>query len=216
MEKFNETENIDSVEELIANLAKTNCCRSILENLDVEGWIHSYITNFGCGYIPEESKEYILYSLTYILNELKRLPKEKMNKYLDDPDYLLEDVISISKEEKDWNFDKYSALAFCSQIVVDYVFEIEDDLSLIEYDDTIKYNDLYVDPNNESSALKQIIKNYSHKVFDEIYDPIWILYFDELMDKHDDDEGEVYMQHNISELKYLVRHRIILPECYKL
>jgi len=62
--------------------------------------------------------------------------------------------------------------------------------------------------------LRRIIRNYPHDAIYDADDPVWWLFFDQLLDLHDDNENMLYREHDIKELEYLVRQRIILPNCY--
>lgn len=181
--------------------SQTECCRNLLENICVENWIHQYISYVGCNqYVSEENKEYIVYSLAHILNELKPFSEDKMIQYLSNPDTMLKEVIQVG-EERNWVLDKHSALGLCSNIVADYVFKSEK---------------IHINQESEEPALKQIIRNYPDEVLNEIYDPVWERYFDQLLDEYDGDEDAVRCHHDVAGLKYLVCSRKLLPNGYEL
>lgn len=181
-------------------LSRTRCCRGLFDRVCIENWIHDYISYSGeyC-FIGRESKAYILYTIIYVLNELKPLQHDKMETYLNCLDTVLDDVIQIASEEKNVVLDKFSALGLCSKIIVDY--ECEELEPISDCDET------------EDCALRQIIRNYKDLFF-WLFDPVWEWTFDILMDLNDDNENEVYQKYDINQLQQAVRERQLLPACY--
>ena len=207
--------NYDTPEEMLDVLSKTDCCRKFFEyNPQFQWWIHDYISKNMDDLSGIDEKCYILYSLAFVLNELKPIPRKKFEAYLIEPDLLIKKVISVAKEEKNWKLDEYSALALCSKIIVDYAFEI------LEYNIENEIEKVRNDTNTSLkkggniSSLRRIIRNYPHDAINYTFDPVWWLFFDQLLDLHDDNENMLYREHDIKELEYLVRQRIILPDCY--
>ena len=207
--------NYDTPEDMLYILSKTDCCRNFFKhNPHFECWIDRYTSYEGGGYAGTEAKHYILYCLIFVLNELQPMSRKKFERYLFKPDLLIKEVISVSKEEKNWNLDKHYALALCAKILLDYACEeleynIENEIEKVRNDTntTLKKGD-------KISALRRIIRNYPHDAIYDADDHVWCLFFDQLLDLHDDNENMLYREHDIKELEYLVRQRIILPDCY--
>ena len=71
-----------SPEKLAQDLSASTACRTILQNLNFQSWIHDYISYLIPGAeIAKKNKECILFSLLYIINELTPLDEEKFNQW---------------------------------------------------------------------------------------------------------------------------------------
>lgn len=204
--------------DLVKKLNRAKNCREVLQYHHVDSWIYDYMSYLGrCTSAGLEAMDYILYSLIFILDELKLAPFEERVKYVNDKDVLLEDVISIASQEHSWNLDKISALGLCAKIVEDYTFEIickkgednADNKTVAE-----KGSLIYVDDEEDDSALIQIIRNYSPESINKTCDVMWEWFIDDLMVKHDENENILYDIYDMRDLERKVRKREIVPKCY--
>lgn len=143
----------------------------------------------------EEAKKSIVYTLVFILNELKNMTNEKLLQYILEPDVMLEEVIAFG-EKRGWTLDKHSAIGLCAYIAEDYIF------------DTGK---LHYTSAKGKSALEQIIAGYPDKVITDIYDPAWEVYYNNLIYEHFEDKDAIYAYHNIDALQRAVRLRECMP-----
>lgn len=221
--------------EMAKKLNKVKNCKEFLEYQHVDYWIHDYISGSGCStYDGINAMMYIMYALIFILDEIKALSFIKKKNYLSNIDSLLTEVTLIAKEEKGWRLDRHALVSLCSKIVEDYVYgkinveskEIKFDCSLDEENPIIvkrvenntdrnkRDYILFVYPQLEESALRQIIRNYPDTALEETYDAVWEWFFDYLMGIHDDDEDLLDELYDMRELEAQVRNREILPGVY--
>ena len=77
-------------------------------------------------------------------------------------------------------------------------------------------NIIYVNKNDHTSSLRQIIRNYPSTAINKTVDCLWEWYIDQLMIKHDEDEDLVEELYDLKDLEARVRRREILPECYNI
>lgn len=222
--------------EMAEVLAKVENCREFLQYQQVDGWIHEYITYTHLDiYTSIKYREYILCALIFVLDELNPLPTKQKEQYLKRLFGLLIDVKDIAEEEKKWTLDIYAAVALCGQILIDYVdgkikrdsrevFSMDYDI-YAENDIVVKLDVdnpgeditdsvIYINPESDISALRQIIRNYSDDVIYEMPDPVFEWFFEELLDEFDGDEYEMYETHDMKELERKVRNRELLPKRY--
>jgi len=186
-----------SPEKLAQDLSESTTCRGILEILNFQSWIHDYISYLiPASEISENNKKCILFSLLYIINELKPLDEEKFNEWENNPDVIFETVITIG-EQKGWVLDKHSALALCSKIVSDYVFH---DIQGIDTD-------------SNENALEQIISSYPHSAINDIYDPIWEITYSDILDEYECVD-EIDLPFDLNDIKQLVNKRVLVPKYY--
>ena len=189
----------NSPELVVEKLAKATCCRGVIEPFAAENWLDQYIWRVGCNQdMAEEAKECIIYALMFILSELKSIPKEEMSSYILNPDKMLEEVISFG-ENRGWTLDKHSAVGLCAYIIDDYIYDT---------------GELLCDSGANDSALEQIIKNYPENVITDICDPVWEIYYDDLIFQHCEDEDAVYQYHDVHELERAVKLRKCIPSNY--
>ena len=209
---------LDTPLKLLEILKRLNNCRKFLQYQNIEDWIYMFMSYLGCyTVIGSGYKERILYALIFVLRDLHGPFFTPMLDYIENPDALLEKVISVAEEEKGWKLDKISALGLCSKIIVDYTFEEINQKGQEEYlTSTDEQNIIYVDKNDHTSPLRQIIRGYPSTAIDETVDCIWEWYIDQLLLKHDEDEDLVEELYDLKDLEARVRRREILPECYNI
>jgi len=132
-------------------------------------------------------KTCILYALIYVLKDLKQMEPEEEYNYLSDIDNLLHEVKCISWEERKWNLDNDGAIKLCAGIIEKYVeggWALESDKDILGY--LLEYiesnneellqvmnretnlNQSRIDPNSKMSILRQIIRKYPDKRFNEM------------------------------------------------
>lgn len=188
---------IASPEKLAQDLSASMSCRTVLQNLNFQSWIHDYISYLiPDSEIAKKNKECILYSFLYIINELTPIDEEKFNQWKNNPNAILEEVIALGTE-KDWVLDKHSALALCSKIIIDY---------------TLNYIQT-VDKDSNIDVLRQIISNYPQSAINDIYDPIWEIIYYDILDKYDCvDDNDLPI--NLNNIEELVNKRILVPNYY--
>ena len=186
----------DSPSEMLEVLQEIDCCKNALTKKFVNCCMELYSS---CceddEREKEEAKEYIIYALVCILNELRTIPEYEVDKYIYEPDELLNDVIDFA-EFRGWSIDRELALGLCEHIIVCY---LSDGLS-----------DVYEDYVN-GPALEQIIDNLPEDILEKISDPVWERVMDKLLSKYDGDELEAFVNNDILRLQRLVRARQILP-----
>ncbi len=211
--KFNK--KWESVDEAIYRLSRTNNCRECISNQLFECWLDIYASHSGdYTYTGRENKEYLIFSIIHILNELKPIPANRMQDYYSNINVFLQEVIDITREEKSWELDKHLALSLCSVIVEDYIFEkikteLEDKTNTGEDKECI-----FVNANKADSALKQIILSYTDDVYENMYDPVWLWYYDDIMLLHNEDEDLLYEIYDMDSLEKKVKKRELLPDFY--
>ena len=187
---------IETPNGMVEMLIDATCCRDVLGEYFADYWLDQYIWRVGCDQeMAEKAKEFLVYALTFILNELKSLTKEEIVAYIYSPDKLLEELISCG-EKRAWTLDKHSAVGLCAYIIEDYIFDTG----------KLQYNS-----NASESALEQIVVNYPDKVFTDICDPAWEKYYDNLLYEHREDEDAVCVCHNLQALEKAVRMRECMP-----
>jgi hypothetical protein len=94
--------------------------------------------------------------------------------------------------------------------------QLDSDAIIVNQTDHYAYEELEpisADTETNSSALRQIIRNYKDLFF-WLFDPVWEWTFDILMDLNDDNENEVYQKYDINQLQQAVRERQLLPACF--
>ncbi len=183
--------------DMIDVLREAKCCRDVLGKIYTENWLDQYISYIGCNReMADEAKKYIVYALVHILRELKYFSGEVKEKYIANPDELLDEVMFFG-EKRGWTLDKHSALGLCSYIIEDYVSNGRECLQ-----------------ETSAGALCQIISDYRDDVINDICDPVWERYYDNLIFEHGEDEDDVCKYHDIEGLEKLVRSRECIPADY--
>lgn len=87
----------DSPSEMFEGLQETDCCKKILTERFVKYSMKQYVSYYeGEDREKEEAKEYIIYALACILNELRPIPEDELDEYYYEPDELLNDVIEFA------------------------------------------------------------------------------------------------------------------------
>lgn len=209
---------LDTPLKLLEILGSLNDCRKFLQYQNVEDWITMFMSHLGCySDTGREYKERILYSLIFILRDLHVSFCATILDYIENPEVLLEKVISIAEEEQGWKLDKILGLGLCAKIVEDYTYGKigPKDQEKASLESSGKENIIYVDEKEETSPLRQIIKGYPCNAFSRIFDSAWVWYFDELMIRHDNNEEFVEEFYDLKDLENRVRRREILPKYYK-
>ena len=186
----------DSPSEMFEELQEIDCCKNALTKNFVNCCMKLYSS---CcedeEREKEEAKEYIIYALVFILNELRTIPEYEMDKYIYEPDELLNDVIDFA-EFRGWSIDRELALGLCEHIIICYLSDGLPDV----YEDYVK-----------GPALEQIIDKLSEDTLEKISDPVWESVMDKLLSEYDGDEYAVYENNDIPRLQNLVKCRQILP-----
>lgn len=186
----------NSPDEMFEELRKADCCQDSLSKLFIEYCFDRYISYAGCNEsVAEEAKEFIVYACACIMNELRQIPEDEMEKYYYEPDSLLEDIVEFGKF-RGWEIDKHLALGLSVYIIEAY---LTDNLPEVCED--------YI----EGPALEQIVAQMSDEVIDRIDDPVWERFLDKLLDEYDGDEDAVFDENDVARLQNLVRQRLILP-----
>ena len=186
-----------SPEKLAQDLSESTTCRTILENLNFQSWIHDYISYLIPGSeIAKKNKNCILFSLLYIINELTPLEEKKFNQWKNNPDIILETVVALGMK-KDWVLDKHSALGLCSKIVSDYVLNY---LQAVDKDSNI-------------DALEQIILSYPQSAINDIFDPIWEITYSDILDEYECVD-EIDLPFDLNYIEQLVNKRVLVPNYY--
>lgn len=184
---------------MIKNIFIENKIDRLLETLIASNSLYKQYSENGCkSFAAEEGREYIMYELLYLLNQLKPLTEEEVEKYLSNTDTVLDEVITYSKEKKGWDFDQSLALMFCRCVVVDY----------LNYEDSIN-----IDATASESALEQIVGNYEDDYLcDRMYKPWFISFYDYLLDIYADREELKFYYRGEDVLRQLVSHRALLND----
>jgi len=197
-------------------LSTSDVCKDFLQTQDYKYWIKLYSDWMGHHtLIGRVCKKYILISLAYILNELKKMGKFEMLCYINDTHSMLTNVISISEKIKGWNLDIHMALGLCSKIISDYM---SDRIKVGFGHGEVNPNDniIIIEQESESSALEQIIDAYSDDVLKCIQDPVWDWFYIELKDIQENEmnDEEICEKYDIDKMKEAVRERRLLPDFY--
>lgn len=180
----------------IINENKNN---ELLEALIVSNSLYRQYSENGLkSFAAKEGREYIMYELLYLLNQLKPLTEEEVEKYLSNTDNVLEEVITYSKEKKGWDFDQSLALMFCRCMVVDY----------LNYEGSIN-----IDATASESALEQMVGNYEDDYLSHrMYKPWFISFYDHLLNIYADRQELKVFYRGEDVLRQLVSHRALLND----
>lgn len=123
----------------------------------------------------------ILYTLLYVLKDLKPMEPEEEYNYISDIGELLHEVKTIAWQERKWKLNTDRALELCVGIIEKYIEDVwilepervkyneRNDEKIIQKMDTkIILNQSRIDPNLKISVLRQIIAKYSDERLNDI------------------------------------------------
>lgn len=203
--------------ELSDFLSQSIYCKEFLKTQDYKNWIEMYSKHGAhCSLIGRISKEYILLSFAHILNELKKLEELQLEYYINDTPSVLHDVIVQARKIKGWNLDGQSALGLCSKIICDYMADKIKVGSDNPRHDLYKDDVIVIKQTSKTSALEQILSNYSENVLDSVHDPVWDWFYNELkfLGQEEATDEELHEKYDIKSMKTAVRERKLLPNFY--